>query len=600
MIGWTDQPVQKLLRVFSPSSNITEQKLWQIQQQVPFKLRYRSVDSVFLSVTETALIQLTPLINQEFSTSTITILDSQPLAKTGTIDYYVLDANLLPHLPEETTLIDTLDNGKVALIQAQDSEVIGLPVHFRAKLPFEIKISSSAPQLRPLTLEPKVEVEQLLAKISSQPWRELIRTMMLNPDVSTPGRQFLSRYALRVRRAIQHDGQPQPDSACDNSGDWIAQQFQQLGLDVEIDSFQHTRAQIGAGKIGTYTMNNIVATLPGQGPNKDRFYFLVAHYDSISSKTEGWEQQWRTMPAPGASDNASGVAILLEVARFISDLDLDYSVRFIAFSGEELFLYGSKHYCRQIKSQITDVSVDQVVGVLNFDLIGHDHDGNLDIHIVCDERSRWLADAFLTVSQKYNLPLDLRLQYNPSFIYSDHSPFWEMGIPAVLLSEESSFDAKESIKYIHSQTDNMGKITDPLGELAVKLAVATTIELAGNNNSMIVQPPEKETNKLLWNVILFPNPVNLDQDQSLNLDYFLSQPAKVEIDLYNNNGRLIYRQNYRQGKIGGKKGRNAAFRWNGKTANDQLVASGIYVLQLTAIPEVGANQTMHLSVAVVH
>ena len=56
-------------------------------------------------------------------------------------------------------------------------------------------------------------------------------------------------------------------------------------------------------------MNNIVATRPGRGPNRDQFYLLVAHYDSISSKTKGWQQQWRTMPAPGASDNASGIAI---------------------------------------------------------------------------------------------------------------------------------------------------------------------------------------------------------------------------------------------------------------------------------------------------
>ena len=597
--GNANEPIQHLVKVFVPSLSITEQKLWQIQQRVPFKLRYRSIDSVLASVTTTALPQFTALIRQEFARSTMTILDSQPLSKMSDVNYYVLDPSLLPELSEHTNLVDTLDSGRVVLVRANDSDVIGLPVHFRAKLPPEILVGARAPRLIKLTFQPNIELEQIIANISPQPWRQIIQTMTLNPDVSTPGYQFLSRYALRVRRAIQHDGQPEPDSACDNSGEWIAKQFQKLGLVVGMDSFQHTRSQIGAGKIGTYTMNNIVATRPGRGPNRDQFYLLVAHYDSISSKTKGWQQQWRTMPAPGASDNASGVAILLEVARLVRNLDLDYSIRFIAFSGEELFLYGSKHYCHQIKSETADLSADQIIGVLNFDLIGHDQDGNLDIHVVYDERSQWLANAFKTVNQKYEFPLDLRLQYNPSFIYSDHSPFWEIGIPAVLLSEESSFESTESIEYIHSQADNMDKITDSLGELAVKLAVATTVELAANNNSYVPKAREKEISKLLWNVILFPNPVNLDQGESLSLDYFLSEQSKVEINLYNNNGWSIHNQTYRIGKIGGKKGRNSAFRWNGKMGNGQLVAGGVYTLQLTALARSGTSETTYLPVALV-
>ena len=70
-----------MVKVFVPSSSITEQKLWQIQQRVPFKLRYRSIDSVLVSVTTTALPQFTALIRQEFARSTTTILDSQPLSK---------------------------------------------------------------------------------------------------------------------------------------------------------------------------------------------------------------------------------------------------------------------------------------------------------------------------------------------------------------------------------------------------------------------------------------------------------------------------------------------------------------------------------------
>ncbi|MCH6580889.1 MAG: M28 family peptidase, partial [Nitrospinae bacterium] len=69
---------------------------------------------------------------------------------------------------------------------------------------------------------------------------------------------------------------------------------------------------------------------------------MVGHYDSISTKTAGWEQNWRTLPAPGASDNASGVAEMRGGSRILSKHEFDFTIRFIAFSGEELFLFGSK------------------------------------------------------------------------------------------------------------------------------------------------------------------------------------------------------------------------------------------------------------------
>ena len=602
-----------LLKISAKPADLTDQRLATLQQHTPFKLRYRAstialveillshrheTNTIMSVVSQLQLRLQQELGQQKLGQASIAILDQQ--SASATADYYLLDIDLLPKLSDQVVVIDIFDDavGQVALVRAdQPGELRRLPVHFRAKLPADISLELRFEKR--LALAPQAEVDNLLQQVSVKQWRDLIQTMTLNEDLLTAGHRFLSRYALRVHQAVQHDGQPKPDIACDNSADWIAQKFQRLGLEVEIDSFQHARSQIGKGKIGDYTMRNVVATLPGRGPHKDQVYLLTAHYDSIASKTEGWEQQWRTMPAPGSSDNASGVAILLETARLIRHLDLDYSVRFIAFSGEELFLYGSRYYCDLVQSQRSDLSADQIAGVLNFDLIGHDQDGRLDIHVVHDERSRWIAQVLHSVTEKYGLPLDLRLQYNPGFIYSDHSPFWEIGIPAVLLSEESAFNSRESIKYIHSQADNMEKITDPLGELALKLAVATTVELAGVGDSAATQPVAM-SEKLLWNVILFPNPVNLAHDQSLSLDYFLSQPARIQIDLYNTNGQKVYEQNYRLGKIGGKQGRNGVFRWNGRANTGNRIASGVYLLRVTATPASGESEIINLQVALVH
>ena len=166
---------------------------------------------------------------------------------------------------------------------------------------------------------------------------------------------------------------------------------------------------------------------------------------------------------------------MLETARILSQQDFDFTVRFIAFSGEELFLFGSKHY-----AQLVQERGDDIAGVINFDLLGHDPDGNLDIHVLGDEGSQWLVNAFGAAAERYGLPIDLRLKNDPSFIFSDHSPFWDIGIPAVMVAEESSLDAPdESTAYIHSQEDDLTKISIPLlGELAIKLAVATLAELA--------------------------------------------------------------------------------------------------------------------------
>ena len=360
-----------------------------------------------------------------------------------------------------------------------ESVLLDLPVHQRAKLPAniilpEFQAPSSAPGI-PASPQQQSVIQGLLDQADGIRWVWQTIALVENENLQRPGQFFRSRYALRVRDAVQFDDKPMPDHACDNSAEYIAQQFRSYGLEVEFDPFDHRRRSALGALVGEYVMRNVIATLPGKGPNKRRIYLMIAHYDSIASKTPGWEGGWRRMAAPGASDNASGVAEMLETARILSQQDFDCTIRFIAFSGEELFLFGSKHYARLVQER-----GDDIAGVINFDLLGHDPDGNLDIHVLGDEQSQWLVNAFATAAGLYKLPIDLRLKNDPSFIFSDHSPFWDIGIPAVMVAEESSLDEPdESTEYIHSQEDDLTKISIPLlGELAIKLAVATLAELA--------------------------------------------------------------------------------------------------------------------------
>ena len=449
-----------------------------LQAHHGIKLRYRTSDFAIIQV---------PLKSSSIgaSQSVLTELPDSQILDTITpgFNYYVL---WLPSAEERTT-IETYGEilhqfGGFSLLKLHtnlESVLLDLPVHERAKLPANIALPefqspSFAPSI-PASPQQQSIIRGLLNQADGFRWLWQIIALVENEDLRRPGQFFRSRYALRVRDAVQFDDNPEPDHACDNSADYIAREFRSYGLEVEFDPFDHRRRSALGQLIGEYVMRNVVATLPGKGPNKHRIYLMTAHYDSIASKTPGWDGGWRRMAAPGAADNASGVVEMLETARILSQQDFDFTIRFIAFSGEELFLFGSKHYAELVRERGEDIA-----GVLNFDLLGHDPDGNLDIHVLGDEQSQWLVNAFGTAAERYGLPIDLRLKNDPSFIFSDHSPFWDIGVPAVMVAEESSLDAPdEPTAYIHSQEDDLTKLSIPLlGELAIKLAVATLAELA--------------------------------------------------------------------------------------------------------------------------
>jgi hypothetical protein len=425
-------------------------------------------------------------------------------------NYYLLRLGVPAEAESYGELLDAFDSTFLVKLPGElEERLFKIPGHHRARLPIEVSIPAfDQPLYAPSVSaapESQTIIESLLGEVDANRWFDLIKALVENEDLERPGHFFNSRYALRVRDAIQHDGRPTPDHACDNAADYIADQFRSYGLEVEFDSFPHRRrGGIGGPLLGEYVMRNVVATLPGKGPNRDRIFLMTGHYDSISHKTADWDANWHTLPAPGASDNASGIAEILETARILSQQDFDFTIRFVAFTGEELFLFGSEHYSKLVMKR-----GDQIEGVLNFDLLGHDEDGILDIHVLGDEASQWLVNAFGTAAQRYNIEVDLRKKNDPSFIFSDHSPFWNIGIPAVMVAEESSLDPPESTAYIHSEIDTLDKITLPLGKLAVELAVATLSELA----LPISEPGQVrvDTPDLLW------EPANLRLSQPTTL-----------------------------------------------------------------------------------
>ena len=152
--------------------------------------------------------------------------------------------------------------------------------------------------------------------------------------------------------------------------DWLYAEFlkaaesSQGRMTVEKQSFEQQKA----ARVPQPTMlTNIVATLKGSQPEStDRIYVVSGHYDSMcSSPTDA------KCDAPGANDDASGTAAVLEMARVMAKYEFDATIVFMAVAGEEQGLLGSTHFAEEAKKQNWNVDA-----MFTNDIIGNTLGGN--------------------------------------------------------------------------------------------------------------------------------------------------------------------------------------------------------------------------------
>ena len=217
-----------------------------------------------------------------------------------------------------------------------------------------------------------------------------------------------------VSRSIHH---PHVDLA----GAWLEEAFAAIaGVQVERETFE-THGESG--------LFNVVAELPGHDPDAP-VVVLAAHYDSTAElDPEPWDAS--IDPAPGADDDASGVAAILEAARLLAQDPDGFSrtLRFVAFSAEEVGLVGSFHH-------VDTLAADSVELALVLDPVGYDP-GDADI-LWFTYDVQWAEQAEALESAAVDLAPDLTVYGldHESFggdSRSDHYPFWQAGLPAVHL-----------------------------------------------------------------------------------------------------------------------------------------------------------------------
>ncbi len=159
-----------------------------------------------------------------------------------------------------------------------------------------------------------------------------------------------------------------PGQGVSAAADWIAGEFQRYSdacggcLEVKRDTFTQEAEPPPQGRIPKpTTIANIYAILHGSDPKQAaRMILVTGHYDSRNSDTMNTKGE-----APGANDDASGVAVSLECARILSRLKLPATLVFVAVAGEEQGLNGSRHLAPLAKSegwQLEDVLNNDIVG----------------------------------------------------------------------------------------------------------------------------------------------------------------------------------------------------------------------------------------------
>ena len=212
------------------------------------------------------------------------------------------------------------------------------------------------------------------------------------------------------------------------------------------------------------TTSNIIGMIEGTDPTLKNEYVVVgAHYDHIGM---GDENSLSSSNEPaihyGADDNASGTAGIIELSRAVAASPLKRSVLFMAFSGEEKGLLGSKHWVTT-----PTVPLDKVVAMINLDMIGRLKDGKLNIQGV-GTSSRWPA---VIDSAKKGLPLTITTTAD-GFGPSDHSSFTGKGIPVLFFFTGLHGD-------YHRPSDTWEKVNAE-GEVTVLSMVERTMRIIGD------------------------------------------------------------------------------------------------------------------------
>ena len=322
------------------------------------------------------------------------------------------------------------------------------------------------------------------------------------------------RIVYRTRSSYHRD-------AADNATQYIANQFRRSPrLKVEFEKFSG--------------MKNVIAKLPPRrGSASDRIFIVCAHYDTKANRDRGWNPL--TSESPGADDNATGVAAMLEIAHLLSQFEYDHELRFIAFDGEEIGLMGSRHHAKKASR-----AGENIVVVINIDMIGFNWQTDLVEMLIkdSDEPSVWMSEVLLLANKWYHIGLEIRHTLDGSFGGSDHKPFWDNGYRAITFVESTKpwrdSPGYRANPFYHTSRDTVDKINMRLVRKVTQLALIGLNSLASQSPQAITSSPSITIDPL---PVANQNPVHITGrfESVFPVDIIVVDPGPVRAQLDRSN-----------------------------------------------------------------
>lgn len=302
----------------------------------------------------------------------------------------------------------------------------------------------------------------------------------------------------------------------DSTGRKIAR----LYLKAKLDSYGLTTRLDTFGVATDYSIAqvNVLAEQPGT-VEPAVSVIISAHYDAIVSGNA---------QAPGADDNATGVAAVLEAARILSRHPTRYTVIYALWDLEETGLEGSAAFARRARSRM-----DSIRGVINIDMIGWDsvETSGCEIFVRAYGQSQQLGDSLMEISRRVQTGITPTI-IDPAMLGSDHRSFWQKGYSAVCLTEQ--FATVNRSPYYHLSSDRIEHINFHSLYGRTCLAVASIAWLAGF--AMPTDVPPEHTRPVSAALFQnYPNPFNPHSD----IRYQISDFGMVRLAVHDVLGREV-------------------------------------------------------------
>jgi len=230
------------------------------------------------------------------------------------------------------------------------------------------------------------------------------------------------------------------------AANYIYQKLSNYGLIVSNQNFSTTGRNVYGKQTGT--------------EYPDQHYIICAHYDSMPDSSL----------SPGADDNASGTAAVLEAARILKNYSTKYSIIYALWDEEEQGLIGALNYAHRAQN-----NNENIVGVINMDMLGWDsnNDGRFWINVRDTANSVHLSDRMVQIHANYNIGLSPQV-LNPGS-GSDNLAFWWFGFPAIGVEEMYGEDWND---HYHLTSDRIEYFNQNYFHNLSKLVIGTTASLA--------------------------------------------------------------------------------------------------------------------------